>query len=144
MESGFAHQLFWWWNSGKRFFQTYAIHFFPSPVQEKYAENLRLKNHTFFPAAISGVYIAPYYIQMFLVPAEVCHEWKGLKFFSMLYKRWGQAPHIRLAGGVYKPLHGAVIKSYGIERWRKGIIKVSGDCKRAERKWTVRLRLERN
>ena len=25
-------------------------------------------------------------------------------------------PYIRVAGGVYKPLHGAVIKSYGIER----------------------------
>ena len=49
----------------------------------------------------------------------MCHEWEEWKFFSMLYKRWGKVPHIRLAGGVYKPLHGAVIKSYGAERWSK-------------------------
>ena len=34
------------------------------------------------------------------------------------------APHIRLAGGVYKPLHGAVIKSMVLSDEVKGIVKV--------------------
>ncbi len=45
------------------------------------------------------------------------------RLFSMLYRRWRKTLHIRFAGGVCKPLHGAVIKSHGIERWGKGIIR---------------------
>jgi hypothetical protein len=36
--------------------------------------------------------------------------------FQCCIRDEGLAAHIRLAGGVYKLLHGAVIKSYGIER----------------------------
>ena len=36
--------------------------------------------------------------------------------FQCCIKDEGRPPHIRPAGGVYKPLHGAVIKSYGAER----------------------------
>ena len=38
----------------------------------------------------------------------------------MLYKRWWTTHRIRCTGGVCKPLLGAVAKSYGIERKRKG------------------------
>ncbi|MEJ7681837.1 MAG: hypothetical protein WKG06_29115 [Segetibacter sp.] len=41
---------------------------------------------------------------------------KNANSFQCCIKDEGRAPHIRPAGGVYKPLHGAVIKSYGIER----------------------------
>ena len=68
---------------------------------------------------------------------------KDRRFFSILYKRWRLALHIRFAEMVYKLLHGAVIKNYGIDRWRKGIVEVSSGCKRGERKWTVRRSVER-
>lgn len=38
----------------------------------------------------------------------------------MLCRRWWWAHRNRHAGGGYKSLQGTVVKSHGIERWRKG------------------------
>jgi hypothetical protein len=55
-------------------------------------------------------------INLAAVVGGVCHERKGIKVLFPAVKKMGVGPHIRLAGGVCKPLHSAVIKSYGIER----------------------------
>ena len=45
---------------------------------------------------------------------------------AMLCEWWWQAHRNRHIGGGFKPLWGAVVKSYGAERQRKGCIKQSG------------------
>ncbi len=49
-----------------------------------------------------------------LLFTEVVHYY--LPIMVHCYLPITKAPHIRFAVGVYKPLHGAVIKSYGTER----------------------------
>jgi hypothetical protein len=48
--------------------------------------------------------------------AECVTNEKNERSFQCCIKDEGGAPHLHLSEGVNKPLHGAVIKSYGIER----------------------------
>ncbi len=51
----------------------------------------------------------------FILGIECVTKEKDDSYFQCCIEDEG-GPHIRPAGGVYKPLHGAVIKNYGAER----------------------------
>jgi hypothetical protein len=60
---------------------------------------------------------------------------KGGKMpLAMIFKRWKTAFHSRHTGAGYKPLIGAVVKNYGIERMKKRQLELSGGYHEAGRK----------